>query len=256
MGNTSTHKGCEARPHSWLARLRKRMSGAVSKQPSTTPPTSPDSVPEVADCLAEFDKGVRSVQRAWEGGVLGSKVNPGRVARVLDALASREPQAIAALVVEIASPDNAVSPVTTLTSVNNPMREQFVRGVMGAVLAAIVEVETAYDSRTPTGAALLARMRRWLGDPTSRQEAGERTLNPVLLSDANDTLCRIAEDVQLSFEGSARAAACARLGIVGPISVALQLVDVQESAGRATRDASSQPEGSPGSTRASQAVGA
>lgn len=237
-------------------RLRKRMRRAASEVPSRASEAAPEPVQEVADCLAEFDNGVRAAQRAWEGGALASKANPSRVERVLDAFASRDPQAIVALVVEIASPDNAVSPMTTLTSVNNPLREQFVRGVMGSVLAAIVELEMAYDSGTPTASAFLARLRRWIGEPAARQEAGERTLDPGLLSETNDTLCRIAGDILASYEGSAQDAACARLGIVAPIGVALQLIAVQDLTGRAGRDATSRPQPPQESTPAAQGAGA
>jgi len=252
MGNTDTCAANEARQSSWLMRLRKWMTRAGRAVPSRTSEAAPEPVQDVADCLTEFDNGVRSAQRAWEGGALASKVNPSRVERVLDALASRDPQAIVALVVEIAAPDNAVSPVTTLTSVNNPMREQFVRGVMGAVLAAIVEVEMAYDSDTPSASALLARLRRWIGEPAARQEAGERTLDHGTLSETSDTLCRIAEDVLASYEGSARDAACARLGIVAPIGVALQLIAMQDLTDRAGREVAPRPQEPQESTQAAQ----
>lgn len=130
--------------------LFARVRGLVNRPPRETEAAVEDVIPppspEVADCVTAFDDGLRSVARAWSSGSLLPKVNPRRVERVLEALASRETLTISALVVEIAAPDNAVSPVSTVTATNNVMREQFVRGVMGAVMAAIVDVEKAHRS--------------------------------------------------------------------------------------------------------------
>ena len=175
---------------------------------------------EGVDCVAAFDDGLRAAARAWSSGAMLPKVNPRRVERVLEALASRETLAISALVVEIAAPDNAVSPVSTLTATNNVMREQFVRGVMGAVMAAIVDVERAHRPGILQASALLDRTRNWIARPLFRQTPGPGS-DVKELESANDALCRIASDI---LEGSdEQAAAMVRVGMVGPLGVALQI---------------------------------
>ncbi|WP_454909697.1 hypothetical protein [Variovorax gossypii] len=250
MGTTEANIRSAARAprkDSWLTRLCNWPRRGAASESAAGPDSAPAAEPtvEIAQCLADFDDGLRVVEKAWTGSALMSKVNPIRVERVLDAFVEGDTQAIAALVVEIVAPANAVSPVTTVTSVNNPMREQFVRGVMGAVFAAIVDVELSYDSKTLTAAALIARVRRWIADPDYRQAAGESTLNPNELELANDVLCDIARDIVQSHEGSAPAAAMTRLGIVGPVGSALQLVSVLERAGRAAWDGGGRPGAQP-----------
>lgn len=207
-----------------LSGLFARLRGLVNGQPPEPGPAPhevvPDPSPEIADCVAAFDDGLRAAARAWSSGALLPKVNPRRVERVLEALASRETLAISALVVEIAAPDNAVSPVSTLTATNNVMREQFVRGVMGAVMAAIVGVEKAHQSGILQASALLDRTRNWIARPLYRQSPGPGS-DVKELEAANDVLCRIASDI---LEGSEeQAAAMVRVGMVGPLGVALQI---------------------------------
>lgn len=194
---------------------RRNVAAAPAAQDVLPPPT-----PEVADCVCAFDDGLRSAAKAWSSGALLPKVNPRRVERVLEALASRETLRISALVVEIAAPDNSVSPVSTITATNNVMREQFVRGVMGAVMAAIVDVEKAHQPGTIQAGALLDRLRNWIERPLHRQQPDPGS-DEKGLAEANDILCRIASDI---LEGSdEQAAAMVRLGMVGPLGVALQI---------------------------------
>lgn len=204
--------------------LFARVRGLVNRQSPETGSSFEDVVsppsPAVADCVTAFDDGLRAAARAWSSGALLPKVNPRRVERVLEALASRETLTIATLVVEIAAPDNAVSPVSAVTATNNVMREQFVRGVMGAVMAAIVDVEKAHRSGILQASALLDRTRNWIARPLYRQSPGSGSeMNE--LEAANDVLCKIASDI---LEGSdEQAAAMVRVGMVGPLGVALQI---------------------------------
>ena len=213
--------------------LFARLRGLVHRRSPDTGPAPEDVVPslspEVADCITAFDDGLRSTARAWSSGTLLPKVNPRRVERVLEALASRETLAISALVVEIAAPDNAVSPVSAVTATNNVMREQFVRGVMGAVMAAIVDVEKAHRSGILQASALLDRTRNWIARPLYRQSPGSGS-DVKELEAANDVLCRIASDI---LEGSdEQAAAMVRVGMVGPLGVALQITKMLQETPR------------------------
>ncbi|OUM00703.1 hypothetical protein A8M77_19645 [Variovorax sp. JS1663] len=210
-----------------------RLRGLANRQPPGTAPApeeeAPPISPEVADCVAAFDDGLRAAARAWSSGALLPKVNPRRVERVLEALTSRETLAISALVVEIAAPDNAVSPVSTLTATNNVMREQFVRGVMGAVMAALVDVEKAHRPGMLYASALLDRTRNWIARPLYRQSPGPGS-DTKELEAANDVLCRIACDI---LEGSdEQAAAMVRVGMVGPLGVALQITKMLQETPR------------------------
>lgn len=205
-----------------------RVLALVNRQPSAPElagddePSEPS--PEVVDCVTAFDDGVRAASKAWSSGALLPKVNPRRVERVLEALQSRETLTISSLIVEIAAPDNAVSAVAAHTAANNVMREQFVRGVMGAVMAAIVDVERAHHSEALQAGALLARTRSWIAHPLHRQKPGPGTADLKALEDANEVLCNIAADI---LKGSdEQAAAMVRLGIVGPVAVALQIAQM------------------------------
>lgn len=199
-----------------------RLRGLLSRQPTTQePPAEVALPPEIADCVQAFDDGLSAAAKAWSSGALLPKVNPRRVERVLEALESRETLSIASLIVEIAAPDNAVSAVAIHTATNNVMREQFVRGVMGAVMAAIVDVEKAHQSGTLKAGALLARTRNWIAHPLHRQMPGPGTASAKELEEANDVLCNIAADI---LKGSdEQAAAMVRVGMVGPLGVALQI---------------------------------
>ncbi|CAN7775601.1 hypothetical protein LJR290_007777 [Variovorax sp. LjRoot290] len=201
-----------------------RMRGLVNRSPAPEPAQGdvPSELsPEVADCVTAFDDGLRAAAKAWASGALLPKVNPRRVERVLEALESRETLSIASLIVEIAAPDNAVSAVAVHTSTNNVMREQFVRGVMGAVMAAIVDVEKAHQAGTLQAGALLERTRNWIAHPLHRQKPGSGTADAKELEDANDVLCSIAADI---LKGSdEQVAAMVRVGMVGPLGVALQI---------------------------------
>jgi hypothetical protein len=213
--------------------LFARVRGLVNRQPPQTGHTAQEVVPppspEVADCVAAFDDGLRAAAKAWSSGALLPKVNPRRVERVFEALASRETLAISALVVEIAAPDNAVSPVSTLTATNNVMREQFVRGVMGAVMAAIVDVEKGHRPGILQASALLDRTRNWIARPLYRQSPGTGS-DVKELELANDVLCRIASDI---LEGSdEQAAAMVRVGMVGPLGVVLQITKILQETPR------------------------
>lgn len=210
-----------------------RVRGLVRRQLPEMGPAPEDVVqpptPEVAVCVTAFDDGLRAAARAWSSGALLPKVNPRRVERVLEALASRETLTISALVVEIAAPDNAVSPVSTLTATNNVMREQFVRGVMGAVMAAIVDVEKAHRPGMLYAGALLDRTRNWIARPLFRQSPGPGS-DAKELDAANDVLCKIASDI---LEGSdEQAAAMVRVGMVGPLGVALQITKMLQETPR------------------------
>ncbi|MBS0454129.1 MAG: hypothetical protein JSS14_22730 [Proteobacteria bacterium] len=173
-------------------------------------------------CVTSFDDGLKATAKAWTSGALLAKVNPRRVERVLEALATRETTTISALVVEIAAPDNSVSAVAAQTAVNNPMREQFVRGVMGAVMAAILDVQKAYSSEPITAAALLDRLRDWIANPEGRQGPGLDTADRDKLEAANEILGKISADILAGADP--RSAAMVRVGIVGPLGVALQIM--------------------------------
>lgn len=249
MGTTEANIRSAARAprkDSWLTRLCNWPRRGAASESAAGPDSAPAAEPtvEIAQCLADFDDGLRVVEKAWTGSALMSKVNPIRVERVLMPSSRGTPRQSPRWWWR-SSPRQRGLPVTTVTSVNNPMREQFVRGVMGAVFAAIVDVELSYDSKTLTAAALIARVRRWIADPDYRQAAGESTLNPNELELANDVLCDIARDIVQSHEGSAPAAAMTRLGIVGPVGSALQLVSVLERAGRAAWDGGGRPGAQP-----------
>ncbi|MDN8616490.1 hypothetical protein [Variovorax ginsengisoli] len=218
---------------SYLNGLLARVRGLVNRQPPEPGPAPqevlPALSPEVADCVTAFDDGLRAAARAWSSGALLPKVNPRRVERVLEALASRETLTISALVVEIAAPDNAVSPVSAVTATNNVMREQFVRGVMGAVMAAIVDVEKAHRPGILQASALLDRTRNWIARPLYRQCSAPGS-DPKELEAANDVLCKIASDI---LEGSdEQAAAMVRVGMVGPLGVALQITKMLQETPR------------------------
>lgn len=252
-----------AYPFSGLLARLPGLRGLVSRQPPAAEfevdQAPPPPSPEVADCVTAFDDGLRAAAKAWSSGALLPKVNPRRVERVLEALQSRETQSIASLVVEIAAPDNAVSAVSAHTATNNVMREQFVRGVMGAVMSAIVDVEKAHQSGVLQAAALLERTRNWVAHPLHRQRPGPGTVDPKALEAANDVLCNIAADI---LDGSdEQTAAMVRVGMVGPLGVALQIskllqatpsavlglqVAAFEVAARASRDATADPTQAPG----------
>ncbi|KWT65026.1 MULTISPECIES: hypothetical protein [unclassified Variovorax] len=216
-----------------LSGLFASVRGLLNRQPPEPGPAPQevhaDPSPAVADCVTAFDDGLRAAAKAWSSGALLPKVNPRRVERVLEVLASRETLAISALLVEIAAPDNAVSPVSTLTATNNVMREQFVRGVMGAVMAAIVDVEKAHRAGILQASALLDRTRDWIARPLYRQSPGPGS-DVKELEAANDVLCRIASDV---LEGSdEQSAAMVRVGMVGPLGVALQITKMLQETPR------------------------
>jgi hypothetical protein len=210
--------------------LLLRLRGLLRRQPAGHEPASEDPAlsPEIVECLKNFDDGLSATAKAWSSGALLSKVNPRRVERALEALKSRETLSIASLLVEIAAPDNAVSAVAIHTATNNIMREQFVRGVMGAVMAAIVDVEKAYRPGTLQAGALLERTRNWIARPLHRQAPGPGTADERELEDANDVLCNIAADI---LKGSdENAAAIVRLGMVIPLGVALQITRTLQDA--------------------------
>jgi len=212
----------------FLARLcglvRRQATAPESVEEPAQEALPPAPSPEVAHCVAAFDDGLRAAQKAWSSGALLPKVNPRRVERVLEALQSRETLSISSLLVEIAAPDNAVSAVAVHTATNNVMREQFVRGVMGAVMAAIVDVEKAHQAGTLQAGALLARTRNWIAHPLHRQKAGAGTADAKALDDANDVLCKIAADILN--DSDEQAAAMVRVGMVGPLGVALQITQM------------------------------
>lgn len=209
--------------------LLARMRALVNRRPAAPEQPPQDDVPSelspaVADCVAAFDDGLRAAAKAWSSGALLPKVNPRRVEGVLEALGSRETLSIVSLIVEIAAPDNAVSAVAVHTATNNVMREHFVRGVMGAVMAAIVDVEKAHGAGPLQAGALLARTRNWIAHPFHRQKSGPGTADPKALEDADDVLCNIAADI---LKGSdEQAAAMVRVGMVGPLGVALQITQM------------------------------
>jgi hypothetical protein len=215
-----------SRLQGFLSRLRS----LLSRQPASHEPAAEDLPlsPEIAECLKNFDEALSATAKAWSSGVLLTKVNPRRVERALDALKTRETLSISSLLVEIAAPDNAVSAVAIHTATNNIMREQFVRGVMGAVMAAIVDVEKAHQSGTLQAGALLARIRNWIAHPLHRQAPGPGTVDQKELQDANDVLCNIAADI---LKGSdEHAAAIVRMGMVSPLAVALQITQTLQEA--------------------------
>lgn len=195
---------------------------ASAAPPEAGPSQLPALSPEVEACVSSFDDGLRAAARAWSSGALVPKVNPLRLQRVRDEMAARDSTALAALIVEIAAPPNAVSAVSAQTAVNNPVRDQFVRGVMGAVIQAIVDVELAHDSAPLAASALLERVRTWIARPQLRQAAGPRTGRQALLEEANENLIRIAGDIE--GDGDEQAAAMVRQGIVGPLGIALQII--------------------------------
>lgn len=197
-------------------------AAAAADEAAPAGPVLPALSPEIEACLSSFDDGLSAAAKAWASGALVPKVNPLRLQRVRAVLAGRDSRAIAALIVEIAAPPNAVSPVSAQTAVNNPVRDQFVRGVMGAVMQAMVEVELARDSAPLTASALLERMRTWIARPQLRQRCAAGTSRQSALDAANENLVLIAREIEHGSDD--QAAAMVRQGIVGPLGVALQII--------------------------------
>jgi hypothetical protein len=204
-----------------MTRSNKVPAAAAAPEDAELKQQLPELSQAVADCVASLDDGLRAAEKAWASGALLPKVNPRRIERVLEALESRDAVSISSLIVEIVAPDNAVSPVAVHTARNNVMRDQFARGAMGAVMAAIIDVEKAHRAGPLLASGLLSRVRTWVAYPGFRQVAGLETDDRDELELANDALCNIASDI---LEGSdEQSAAMVRLGIVGPLAIALQI---------------------------------
>ncbi len=213
-----------------LERVFSSKAGTRSRQ---TPPLDDDSCKEAMSvCLSAFDDATKAVGKAWSGGAMKSRINPQRVQRVSEAFEQRDPRDIASLVVEIAMPDNAVSVVAQHQSEkgkhsgDSAMREFLVRGVMGALLQAVVEIECALHDGAVQAQALKARLRNWIQSPLQRQASRPGSPAADRLEHANDALCMISQE--LARGQSACDAAKMRLGMAGPLAVALQIIEITQ----------------------------
>lgn len=180
------------------------------------------------EVLQAFDAGVNAVSKAWSTGALLPKVNPDRVTALLDAMKARDAQSLADLVVTIAAPEMAVSPTAITTGSADPTRQAFVRGVMRAVLEAVLDVQLAYDSKAFSGQAVVDRLRTWVADPHWRQQPGPATADAAQLAQAVEVLGLISRDLDVMGDTQADAHEGPRLrvGMVGPVAVGMKLAAV------------------------------
>lgn len=93
----------------------------------------------------------------------------------------------------------------------------------------LLDVEKAHGPGVLYASALLDRTRNWIARPQYRQAPGPGS-DTKALEEANDVLCRIAADI---LEGSdEQSAAMVRVGIVGPLGVALQITKMLQETPR------------------------
>lgn len=201
-------------------------------RPNETP-SDPAEAEALKKVLAALDGGLAIVPKVWSSGSLTSKITPDRARTAIDALDGGDSGVLAELVVNIASPEMATSPVVSVAGSRNPMRESAVRGVMQALMHAVIDVEMACVPGRVSAAELLIRLRGWVIDPMWRQPPRAETKDPDRLGEANLVLWDISRVMAAGAAGSAgksKAAAAdgpqMRLGIVVPLMVSLNLLDV------------------------------